>query len=108
MSGKEKFQLLTQRLKTCPSRSTIITPKRLFETWSAVRKQDPEHGDAITPAILAAVILFDQEMFESLLTEPELTQLVSIAEQALARYQLKTNPPNQPGKLLFAALKEST
>ena len=106
MTG-DKFRELVRRLKLSPSRDTSISKQSFLETWKSFQSSDPEHGDEVTRAIIVAVILFDPETFESLLTETELTQLVAIARLALERYQLKTNPPNQPGKLLLAALKEN-
>ena len=106
MTG-DKFRELVRRLKLSPSRDTSVSKQSFLETWKSFQSSDPEHGDEVTRAIIVAVILFDPETFESLLTETELTQLVAIARSALERYQLKTNPPNQPGKLLLAALKEN-
>ena len=106
-SPKDKFRGLVQRLKVCPTLDTSINPKLLAETWGAFRRLDPEHGDEVTPALLVALILFDEEMFGELLNDVELSQLVTIAKTALGRYQLKIQPPNQPGKLLAASLKES-
>lgn len=109
MTGaQDKFRELVQRLKVCPTRDAGINPKLLFTTWSAFRRLDPEHGDEVTPALLVALILHDQESFGPLVTAAELTQLETIAGSALDSYQLKTNPPNQPGQLLAASLKEST
>lgn len=105
---KEKFRLFAQRLKECPTLDTSINPKLLCETWSAFRTLDPEHGDEVTSALLVALILFDEESFGELLAETELTQLAVLGRSALDRYQLKTNPINQPGKLLAASLKEPT
>ena len=107
MSGaKDKFRDLVQRLKGCPTLDTSINPKLLFETWSAFGRLDPEHGDEVTPAQLVALILFDEESFGSLLSDAEFMQLVAIARSALDNYKLKTNPINQPGKLLAASLKD--
>ena len=107
-AAKEKFRLFMQRLKECPTFDTSINPKLLCETWSAFRRLDPEHGDDVTSALLVAVILFDEESFGELLSDAELTQLVNLGRSALDCYQLKTNPTNQPGKLLVASLKEPT
>ena len=107
MKAQDSFKLLVHNLKLCPTLETTINPKLLHETWSSFRRLDPEHEDEVTPALLVALILFDEEMFGELLNETELSQLVTIAKTALERYQLKTNPTNQPGKLLAASLKES-
>jgi len=108
IDAKAKLRGLSQRLQACPTLDICINPKLLAETWSAMRRLDPEHGDEVTPALLAALILFDDESFGSLLNDTELTQLAALARTALDRYQLKINPPNQPGKLLAASLKEVT
>ena len=108
MNGsQDKFRELIRRLKLSPSLDTSVSKQSFLETWKSFQSSDPEHGDEVTPAIIVAVILFDEDMFESLLTETELTQLTAIARLALERYQLKINPPNQPGKRLFAALKDN-
>jgi len=106
--AKEKFRRLVQRLQACPTLDTDLNPKLLAETWSAFRRLDPEHGDEATPALLAALILFDEAEFGELLNAAERTQLAALARTALDRYQLKINPPNQTGKLLAASLKEVT
>jgi hypothetical protein len=106
-SAKDRFQMLVRNLKLCPTLETTINPRLLHETWSAFRRLDPEHGDEVTPALLVSLILFDEEMFGELLNETELAQLGTIAKTALEHYQLKTNPTNQPGKLLAATLKEN-
>jgi hypothetical protein len=107
MNARESFQQLVQNLKLCPTLENTINPKLLHETWSSFRRLDPEHGDDVTPALLVALILFDPETFGSLLSDAEHTQLVAIARSALDSYQLKTNPINQPGKLLAATIKEN-
>ena len=106
MNARDSFKLLVRNLKLCPTLETTVNPKRLHETWSSFRRIDPEHGDDVTPALLVALILHDEEMFGELLNETDLAQLVTIARTALERYQLKIQPPNQPGKLLAASLKE--
>jgi len=61
----------------------------------------------VTPALLVSLILFDVESFSALISDAEFTQLEAIGRSALDSYQLKTNPTNQPGKLLAATLKEN-
>ena len=106
--AKAKLRGLVQRLQACPTLDTNLNPKLLAETWSAMRRLDPEHGDDVTPALLAALILFDDESFGSLLSDTERLQLAALARTALDRYQLKINPTNQPGKLMAVSLKEVT
>ena len=105
-SAKDRFSELVQRLKDCPTVEAGISPKLLHETWSAFRRLDPEHGDEVTPALLVSLILFDVESFGSLISDAEFKQLEAISRSALDSYQLKTNPINQPGKLLAATLKD--
>ena len=64
-----------------------------------------DQGDEITTAVITAVILYDPEVFNPLLDEAELSLLNTIARSALERYQTKTNPLNQPGKLIAESLK---
>ena len=106
-SAKDRFSGLVQRLKDCQTLETRINPKLLHETWSSFRRLDPEHGDEVTPALLVSLILFDVESFGSLISDAEFKQLEAISRSALDSYQLKTNPINQPGKLLAATLKEN-
>ena len=86
---------------------TTISPKLLHETWSAFRRLDPEHGDEVTPAMLVALILFDEESFAELLTEAQLDQLHLVAGQAMQQYELAIKPKNQVGQLLAATIKEN-
>lgn len=108
MNARESFVLLVRNLKLCPALDTTINPQLLHETWSSFRRLDPDHGDEVTPALLVALILYDEEMFGELLNETETSQLAAIAKTALEHYQLKIHPSNQPGKLLAASLKEQT
>ena len=98
--AKEKLMELSQRLKGCPSLDTSINPKLFRETWNAFREINLDQGDEITTAVITAVILYDPEVFNPLLDEAELSLLNTIARSALERYQTRTNPLNQPGKLL--------
>ena len=100
MNAKEKLKELSQRLKGCPSLDTSINRKLLIEIWNAFREINLDQGDEVTSTILVAVILYDPQSFSPLLDEAELSLLNTIAQQAWERYQTKTNPTNQPGKLL--------
>lgn len=93
-------------LHACPSRQGTISDKLLFETWNGFKQLDPEHGDEITPAILAGLVLFDAEPFAELLNEAEHTQLAVLGRKALDRYLQLTHPPNPLGKSMAASLKE--
>lgn len=97
---------LFARLQACPSLDNRITEKLLLESWGEFRQLAPDHGDEITPALMAGLVLYDQELFAPLLNEAERAQLIALAQLARERYQQKTNPPNRLGKTLAAALKE--
>ena len=99
---------LVTKLKACPARDHSLSEKLLVETWNGFKKIDPEHGDEITPAVLAGLILFDEADFAKLLNEAERSQMLALAKVALERYQRKTIPPNKLGKIIAAALKEKT
>ena len=61
----------------------------------------------MTPAVLLALILFDEDLFAELLTESQLDQLHIIAGQAKNQYELAIKPKNQVGQLLATTIKES-
>ena len=96
------------KLKACPSHDSSFSEKMLVETWGCFRQLAPEHGDEITPAIMAGLVLYDDEQFAQLLNEAERSQMLALAREALERYQQKTHPPNKLGKIIAAALKETT
>ena len=102
-----KLLPLVNRLKACPTQDDRITTKRLLETWDSFKQIAPEHGDTISSAMLAGLILYDPETFASLLTAAEQEQLITLGLVALERYQTRTNPPNKLGQLLAATLKET-
>ena len=97
---------LVARLRVCPAHDNGFSKEMLIETWGDFRQLAPEEGDEITPAIMAGLVLYDEEQFAQLLNEAEHTQLVALAKVALERYQQKTNPPNKLGKIIAAAIKE--
>ena len=94
------------KLRECPSRDERITEKRLADTWSRLKEITPEHGDTITPAVVAGVILYHPQTFALLLNDAEQAQLQALGKVALERYLQLTNPPNILGKTIAAALKE--
>lgn len=98
---------LVTRLKACPTQDDRITAQRLCEAWAGFRQLAPERGEPISSALLAGVILFEPEPFASLLTAAEQEQLITLGLVALERYQVRTNPPNQLGKLIAEAIKET-
>lgn len=107
MKAKDSFQLLVQNLKDCPTLETTITPKLVNEIWDCIREIDPEHGDEVTPTMLVALILFDEESFAELLAADQLDQLKIIAGQAKNQYELAIKPKNQVGQLLATTIKEN-
>ncbi len=98
---------LVTRLKACPSPEHSFTQKLLFETWGCLRRTDLEHGDELTPSIMAGLVLYDEEQFASLLNEAEHAQLTALAKLAVERFKEKSNPPNKLGKTIAAAVKET-
>jgi hypothetical protein len=99
---------LVARLRACPTQASHISEKRLRETWKGFTQTDLEHGDERTPAILAALILYDDEPWVGLLNEVERSQLFALAKVASERYQQIAHPPNKLGKTIAASLKEAT
>ena len=111
MSGPTKsaalLPLVTQ-LRACPSIANGLSQKRLCETWGCFTQIALEHGEPVTPAILAGLILHDPDTFAPLLNEAERSQLEALAKAALGRYLEQINPPNKLGKTIAASLKEPT
>ena len=107
MNAQDSFQQLVQNLKLCPTLETTINPKLLHEAWSSLRRLDPEHGDDVTPALLVALILYDEKSFAELLTAAQLDQLHIVAGQAMQQYELAIKPKNQVGQLLATTIKEN-
>jgi len=104
--AKGLLPLLAQ-LKNCPAHENGFTRKELIATWNSFKGIIPEHGDEITPAMMAGLLLFDEEQFAQLLNEAEHSQLAALAKMALERFTEKSNPPNKLGKTIAAAMKES-
>ena len=97
---------LAANLKACPACDSTFSEKLLIATWGSLKQAALEQGDELTPSIMAALILFDEEQFAQLLDEAERAQMLALAQAALERYRQKTNPPNKLGKIIAAALKE--
>ena len=106
-SAKDRFRNLVQRLKECPTAEATITPKLVNEIWDCMRDIKPHSGDEVTPAMLVALILHDEESFAELLTAAQLDQLHIVAGQAMQQYELAIKPKNQVGQLLAATIKEN-
>lgn len=101
-----KLTHLVQQLKACSSPNTNINLRVVHQVWKCFSNIDPENGDAITSAMVAALILYDEESFAELLNETERSQLNALAKKAFDRFNHITNPSNKVGKILAAALKE--
>jgi len=97
---------LVARLKACPAHDHGFSQKLLAATWDSLKQTDLEHGDELTPSIMAGLVLFDDELFAQLLNVAEQAQLAALAKTALERFKEKTNPPNKLGKTIAAALKD--
>ena len=107
MSAKDSFQLLVRNLKLSPTLETGITTKLVQEIWDCMRDIKPQQGDEVTPAMLVALILFDEESFADLLTDDQLNQLHIIAGQVMQNYETAIKPKNQVGQLLATTIKEN-
>jgi hypothetical protein len=107
MNARESFQLLVRNLKLCSTAEATITPKLVNEIWDCMRDIKPQQGDEVTPAMLVALILHDEESFAELLTEAQLAQLHLVAGQAMQQYELAIKPKNQVGQLLATTIKEN-
>lgn len=101
-----KLLPLVAKLKLCSSRNTRLTEKSLLASWNCFKGINPEHGDEITPAVIAGLVLYDEELSAELLDEAERSQLVALATTAWERYQQITHPPNKLGNAIAASLKE--
>jgi hypothetical protein len=98
---------LVAKLRACPAHDNSLSPEMLRQAWERFQHLAWEPDDELTPAVLAGVILYD-EQFARLLNEAERSQMAALAKVALERYQQITHPPNKLGKIIAAALKEST
>lgn len=94
-------------LKACPAHDNGFSEETLSKTWERFKQQAWESGDEPPPDVMAGLILHDKQ-FAQLLNEAERSQMAALAEMALERYRHKTNPPNKLGKIIAAAIKEST
>ena len=95
-------------LKACPSPASRVSQKLLIETWGCFKHLALEHGEPVTPAILAGLLLHDPESFAPLLNAAEHAQLTALGRVAVEHYLQQLNPPNPLGKTLAASLQEST
>ena len=97
---------LVARLKACPTQDNSFSDKLLSDAWERFKHTGWDRGTEPTPAIMAALVLHDENITR-LLNPAERVQLLALSTVALERYQQKINPPNQLGKTIAASLKES-
>jgi hypothetical protein len=95
---------LIARLKACPAHDTNVSREGFLECWEELRRTDVTPFNKPSDPIMAALLLAD-ERFAALLDAAEQTQLLTLINRALARYEQQTNPPNQTGKLLVGIIK---
>ena len=101
----ELLQQLFTRLKACPAHDTSLSRERFLEGWDRLRREDITPLINPTAPIMAALVL-SNDTFASLLLETERAQLLALVNVAIDRYDQKTNPPNQLGKLLADIIKK--
>jgi len=99
------LQSLAAQLKACPTQDNRYTQKLLVETWAGLKQVALDRGDPLTPSIIAALVLYDDEQFAELLDEAEHEQLTALAQKALERFNEQSHPHNPIGKLIAASLK---
>jgi hypothetical protein len=93
------LQPLIALLRSCPTRGGGFSRATLMDGWEQLREQSLRHTRVPSSAIMAALVLSDTR-FKELLTAHEFTQLSTLAGLALQRYQARTEPPDQIGKLI--------
>ena len=98
---------LVARLKACPTQDNSFSEKLLVEAWERFKHTGWDRGTEPTPAVMAALVLHDENLAR-LLNTAERMQLLALSTVVLERFQERTNPPNQLGKTIAATLKEST
>jgi len=82
------LQSLAAQLKACPTQDNRYTQKLLVETWAGLKQVALDRGDPLTPSIIAALVLYDDEQFAELLDEAEHEQLTALAQKALERFNV--------------------
>ena len=90
-------------LKGCPTRHASVTREQFLAGWSELQAERLSHQPTLP--LMAALLLHD-DRFRQLLNDPELSQLQSLVQLALDRYEQQTNPPNKLGRLLSGLIKE--
>ena len=106
MSNKILLPLVAT-LKQCPAHTSTVSREIFLECWDELQREGVTHLLAPTLPVMAALLLHD-DIFEQLLNEAERTQLKTLVQLALDRYEQQTNPPNKLGKLMAAGLKKES
>ena len=97
------LQPLLARLKACPSQQATVGRELFIESWDILVREDVTPYSKPTLPVMAALVMSDKA-FGQLLNETELSQLKSLVQRALERYEQQTNPPNKLGKLIAGCL----
>lgn len=90
---------IVARLRACPTREITVSRELFLESWGELQREDVTLLAKPTQPVMAALLLYD-ERFGRLLNAAERSQLQTLVEQALDRYQDKIHPLNPLGKLL--------
>jgi hypothetical protein len=77
---------LVDALKECPTQDNRFSQEKLIESWTCFRQVALKPGDEITPAVMAGLVLYDEQRFASLLNEAERAQLAAVSKAALERF----------------------
>lgn len=97
------LQPLMAKLKGCPSHEASVSRELFIESWADLCREDVSPFVKPSPPVMAALLLHD-EQFTGLLNETEQTQLTSLVQLALERYDQQTRPPNKLGKLIAGCI----
>lgn len=101
----EEFARLAAQLKACPSQDLRVSEASARQAWDRMKQQAWPEDYPLTAAVVTALIL-SSESFARLLRPAERSQLTSLSQTALLRFQEKAHPPNKLGKILASSIKE--
>jgi hypothetical protein len=103
-TNKNVLLPLVYSLQRCPSRQEGVSAQLMGDVWDRLKTESLSHTNRPAPAIMAALVLHHGTIGE-LLTGPERSQLLALANLAVERYEQRTNPPNKLGNLIAGTLK---
>jgi hypothetical protein len=106
VNASNVLRALYAALRGSPTWNNRFAEHRLRLTWERFKQSAWESEEDITPAVMAALVLFD-DTFAQLLNEAERSQLLALAAKAVERYQQEIHPPIQLGRLIAGTLEES-